>query len=181
MRIIGGKYRGKNLISPTVQGVRPTSDRAREAVFNILFSKLEAPFSEYNLLDVFAGTGAFGLEAISRGFKKAGFIDIDTKTLLRNIALFPNEKNNLQTFIADVSALPKAPFAYDVIFLDAPYNKGLSEKALNSLAAQGWLSSGALCIVESEHREAIEIPTEYTLEDERVYGIAKVSFLRYLA
>ena len=92
MRIIGGKYRGKKLFSPVSENVRPTSDKAREALFNILRNRLGGNFTEYKLLDVFAGSGAFGLEALSQGFAKVGLVDIDTKDLHKNVKLFENEK-----------------------------------------------------------------------------------------
>ena len=89
MRIIAGHYRGKKLFSPESDKVRPTADRAREALFNILNSSLEKDWGSYKLLDVFAGTGAFGLEALSRGAAEVGLIDADTRSLMKNTALFP--------------------------------------------------------------------------------------------
>ena len=91
MRIIAGTYRGKKLFSPLSEGVRPTSDRARESVFNILNSRLEQPWSAYRLLDIFAGTGAFALEAISRGVAAAALVDLNPATMRKNISLFPQE------------------------------------------------------------------------------------------
>ena len=179
MRIIGGAYRGKNLFSPLSDKVRPTSDRAREAIFNILYSKLDKSLSEVALLDVFSGTGAFALESVSRGVKSATLIDIDTRDLQKNVALFPNEKNRISVLRLDATKLPPANKKYDVVFMDAPYNKGLSEQALQQLNAQKWLSSEALCIVELEKNEVIKIPEEYKLIDKRHYGLAQVLFLSY--
>lgn len=179
MRIIGGTYRGKKLFSPDSDKVRPTSDRAREALFNILNSRLENPLSEYMLLDVFSGTGAFALEAVSRGIKKACLIDIDTANLLKNVKLFPQEKDKIKVIRADAIKLPTASEQYNLVFMDAPYNKGLSELALQKLAQNGWLKPDTLCLVEVEKTEEITIPSCYEKEDERIYGLAKVIFLRY--
>lgn len=179
MRIIGGQYRGKKLFSPDSDKVRPTSDRAREALFNILFSRLENPLSEYTLLDVFAGTGAFALEALSRGAKEVCLIDIDTKPLLKNITLFTSEKNKIRVVRSDVEHLQIAPQQYDILFMDAPYHKGLSEVALKNLDAKQWLKTGALCMVEVEKTEQIAIPSCYQVQNERIYGLAKVIFMQY--
>ena len=180
MRIIAGIYRGKNLLSPVSDKVRPTSDRAREAIFNILYSKLDKSLSEVDLLDVFSGTGAFALEAVSRGVKSATLVDIDTRDLQKNVALFPNEKNRIFVLRLDAAKLPTSAKKYDVVFMDAPYNKGLSELALQQLSRQKWLQKEALCIVELEKTEKINLPEEFELIDERRYGLAQVLFLRYL-
>lgn len=174
MRIIGGKYRGKNLFSPLNQGVRPTSDRAREALFNILRSKLGFDFSSLKLIDVFAGTGAFGLEAVSQGFAEAALVDVDITTLQKNVKLFAAESARIKVFKTDVRKLPVAETAYDVLFMDAPYRQNLSEPALQQLAKQGWLKSGALCLIEINKDEKLSLPKEFNLIDERRYGIAKV-------
>ena len=107
MRIIGGSYRGKILISPTSANVRPTSDRARESVFNILYSKLEGSLSGVDLLDVFSGSGAFALEAVSRGVRSATLLDIDTRDLQKNVALFPKEKDKIKILRQDATNLVK--------------------------------------------------------------------------
>ena len=96
MRIIGGKYRGKKLFSPRSENVRPTSDMTREALFNIMRNRLGQDFSSLKLIDVFSGSGAFGLEALSQGFAKVAFVDIDVKDLLRNVKLFENEKKRIE-------------------------------------------------------------------------------------
>jgi 16S rRNA (guanine966-N2)-methyltransferase len=179
MRIIGGVYRGKKLFSPESDKVRPTSDRAREALFNILNSQLENSLSEYTLLDVFSGSGALGLEAISRGMKNVGLVDIDVKSLSKNVSLFPQEQHKIKIYRLDVSRLPQSNIQYDIVFMDAPYNQGLSEIALNNLATNNWLSDKALCIVEIEKTEKITIPSCYEVLNERVYGLAKLIFLRY--
>ena len=179
MRIIGGKYRGKKLFSPQSEKVRPTSDRAREAIFNILYSKLAENFSSVNLLDVFSGSGAFALEDVSRGVNSVGMIDIDTRDLQKNVAQFPEEKMRIRIFRQDATHLLVPEKKYDVVFMDAPYNKGLSEQALRELDAKKWLAPEAVCIVELEKDEALALPPQYILIDERRYGLAKVLFLQY--
>lgn len=179
MRIISGNYRGKKLISPASEKVRPTSDRTREAVFNILYSKLSGALSENSLLDVFSGTGAFALEAVSRGIKQVGMIDVDTRDLLKNVALFPKEKDKIKVMRLNALDLPPAPKKYELLFMDAPYHQGISEKALAQVAEKGWLAEGALAIVEVEKNENLPLPEGYALIDERIYGLAKIYFLHY--
>lgn len=181
MRIIGGKYRGKKLFSPESANVRPTADRAREALFNIMRSRLGGSLGELKLLDAFAGSGAFALEALSQGFGKAAMVDIDTRAATKNAALFPAEKDNLKIIRGDVRGLGKAPDAYDVLFMDAPYQKGLSEPALRCLAEQGWLQPGALCLIEVEKDEALTLPDAYDELEVRRYGLAKVVIAEFKA
>ena len=177
MRIIGGKYRGKKLWSPVGGGVRPTADRAREAIFNILYSHTGGDYSRLTLLDVFAGTGAFGLEAMSRGFREVTFVDIDTTSVQKNVKMFAQDSEKLHILKADARYLQKARQKFDVIFMDAPYNCGLTQKAIQTLIKQNWLNSSALCIVELRNDEQLEIPEGLELVDERIYGLAKVLFL----
>jgi len=190
MRIIGGEHRGRALKAPEGAATRPTSDRAREAVFNILE---HAPWSEgivhARVIDLFAGSGALGLEALSRGAAWCLFVETDAAArgaIRDNIeALAPNGDLNGRTRIhrrdaVDLGRLPAGdgePF--DLVFLDPPYGKGLGEKALAGLASGGWLKAGAVCVLE---RGAGEGPLEapgYRLLDERQYGAAKAAFLRF--
>lgn len=175
MRIIAGKYRGKNLISPENHNVRPTSDRAREAIFNILYSLIDG-VREKKVLDVFAGTGAFGLEALSRGASSVCLIDQDTKLLCKNSALFEKEKEKICILKADILRLPVSKEKYDIIFSDAPYDMGLNEKALSQLAEKDFLSNDALCIVETRYNEDLNLSDSFELINERIYGMAKVRF-----
>ena len=180
MRIISGQYRGKKLFSPASDKVRPTSDRAREALFNILHAMLENPWPEYKFLDIFSGTGAVGLEALSRGAKQVCLIDIAPQTALKNAALFPAQQEQIRVIRADAQCLPFSKDAYDIVFLDAPYKKGLSETALLQLHAQNWLKHNALCLVEVEKSETLSVPECYQVFDERIYGLAKIIFMRYI-
>lgn len=179
MRIVAGKYRGKKLFSPKNDAVRPTSERAREALFNILNSRFGSDYSNFDLLDIFAGTGAFGFEGLSRGMKSVTFVDINTDTVKKNAALFTDEKQKISIIKTDATSLPHTAKKYNFVFSDAPYDKGLSEKALNQLANKSWLVDKALCIVEVRHNENLEIPQKFEQIDERIYGQAKVIFLQY--
>ena len=179
MRIIAGKYRGKKLKSPLTDKIRPTADRVREAVFNILNARLNQNWPDYTLLEIFAGTGAFGLEALSRGVKRICQIDIDTRTAAANAALFPEEKARIKLLRADVEKLENSVEKFNLLFMDAPYNQGLSEKALASVANGGWLEPEALCLVEVEKKEQIQVPEIYEVLEERIYGLAKILFLKF--
>jgi 16S rRNA (guanine966-N2)-methyltransferase len=184
MRIVGGSHRGRRLAAPPGEAVRPTSDRAREALFNILshgeLAKDGIPFADAAVLDAFAGTGAFGLEALSRGAAEAVFIENDRGALIalrRNIGLL-GEEARTRVVSGDATRPPRAPSACAVVFLDPPYKSGLAAAALAALAKGGWLTPDALAMVEIGAREALEPPDGFTLLDERVYGAARLIFLR---
>ena len=158
--------------------VRPTSDKAREALFSILRSRRGNDFGKLSLIDVFAGSGAFGLEAISQGFASVVLVDIDPKDLLKNVALFPNEKNKIEVIKADATKELPLNKKFDVLFMDAPYHQNLSEKALGGL--KNSLKSNALCFIEICKDEICNLPQEYKLVDERKYGIAKVLIAEFI-
>lgn len=179
MRIIGGKYRGKKLWAPEGKKVRPTAERAREAIFNILFSHLDEAYENLDMADVFAGTGAFGLEALSRGFKSATFVDMDTKTVERNAKMFAAEQAKIKIIRANAVNLPRLYEKFQLVFIDAPYAQGLSEKVLAELVVKNWLDERALCIVETRADELITWPAQFELVDKRVYGLAQILFLQY--
>jgi 16S rRNA (guanine966-N2)-methyltransferase len=179
MRIIGGKYRGKKLFSPVSNNVRPTSDKAREALFNIMRSRLGQNFFSLKLIDIFSGSGAFGLEAMSQGFAKVTLVDIDIKDLQKNVKLFENEKAKIEVIKADVIKIIPVNDKFDVVFMDAPYNKGLSEIALQNIAKH--LNPGALCLIEVAKDEVCTLPECYCLLDERNYGIAKVIIAEFIS
>ncbi|MBE6448186.1 MAG: methyltransferase domain-containing protein [Alphaproteobacteria bacterium] len=172
MRIIGGKYRGKKLYSPEGDMVRPTSDKTREAMFNILRSRKGCDFSGLNLLDVFCGSGAFSLEAVSQGFGFVTSVDVDIRNIQKNVKLFEAEKNKIKLIQTDVLRLNIKDNKYDVLFMDAPYNKGLTEPALEKAAL--CLRQGALCLIEVHKEEKCNLPNGYVQIDERKYGLAKI-------
>src|SRR4051812_49103829 len=136
LRIVGGIHRGRRLIVPPGEAVRPTSDRAREALFNILshggLAASGLPFAERPVLDAFAGTGALGLEALSRGAASAAFIDNgrEALTVLRHNVRELGEEDRTHIISGDATRPPRAAFACAVAFLDPPYNSGLAEAAL---------------------------------------------------
>jgi 16S rRNA (guanine966-N2)-methyltransferase len=184
MRIIAGKHRGRRLLAPPGETVRPTSDRAREALFNILsHGQLAAegvPFAGAAVLDAFAGTGALGLEALSRGAAEAAFIEQDREalaTLRQNIAAL-GESGRARIVPGDATRPPRAPSAYALAFLDPPYRSGLAAAALGALDAAGWLIPQALTVIEVAAREELTPPPGFFLLDERNYGAARLLFLR---
>jgi 16S rRNA (guanine966-N2)-methyltransferase len=184
MRIVGGSHRGRRLVAPPGETVRPTSDRAREALFNILshgaFAAGGVPFVEKPVLDAFAGTGALGLEALSRGAIEAVFIESDREALIglrRNIADL-GETTRVRVIAGDATRPPRAMVACAVTFLDPPYVSGLVEPALSGLAAAGWLLPDTLAVVEVGAREPFTAPRGFAMLDQRVYGAARLIFLR---
>ena len=184
MRIVGGRHRGRRLVAPLGEAVRPTSDRAREALFNILsHGRLAAsgpPFAGKAVLDAFAGTGALGLEALSRGASAAVFIETEREALSalrRNIAAL-GEEDSTHIMAGDATRPPRATMRCAVVFLDPPYGSGLAAPALAALAAAGWLTEDALAVVEVAAREPLPAPDGFSLIDARVYGAARLVFLR---
>jgi 16S rRNA (guanine966-N2)-methyltransferase len=164
--------------------VRPTSDRARVALFNILshgsFAASGLPFADRPVLDAFAGTGAFGLEALSRGASTAAFIENGREALTvlrRNIAAL-GEEDRAHVVGGDATRPPRAPFACTLAFLDPPYRSGLAGPALTALAADGWLAPDALAVVEIAAAEEFPSPAGFARLDERIYGAARLVFLR---
>ena len=184
MRIVAGRHRGRRLLTPPGETVRPTSDRAREALFNILSHGRPAaegiPFAESAVLDAFAGTGALGLEALSRGAAEAVFIEQDREALVvlrQNIAAL-GEDARARVVPGDATRPPRAAVACALAFLDPPYRSGLAAAALGALDAAGWLAPEALAVVELAAREELAPPAGFFLLDERVYGAARLAFLR---
>ena len=177
MRIVAGQYRGKKLWTPEGKEVRPTSERAREAIFNILHSHLGSDYSAVRLADIFAGTGAFGLEALSRGAASITLVDKDTSLAAKNAKMFVKEQAKIKLIKADALNLPHLRDKFNMVFMDAPYAKGLTEEVLKQLLEKDWLEPNSLCIVEIKKDEHIDIPQKYELLDERVYGLARILFL----
>ena len=184
MRIVAGRHRGRRLLAPPGETVRPTSDRAREALFNILSHGQPAaegiPFAGPAVLDAFAGTGALGLEALSRGAAEAAFVEQDREALAilrQNIAAL-GEEGRARIVPGDATRPPRAPSVYALAFLDPPYRSGLAAAALTALDAAGWLTPDALAVVELAAREHMAPPAGFNLVDERVYGATRLLFLR---
>jgi 16S rRNA (guanine966-N2)-methyltransferase len=182
MRIVGGSHRGRRLSAPPGGLLRPTGDRVREALFDILshgrFAAAGNPFAAAAVLDAFAGTGAVGLEALSRGAAEAVFIERDGAALAalrRNVERL-GEAARTRVIPGDATRPPHGDRACAVAFLDPPYGSGLAAPALAALAAAGWLAPSALAVIEIAARERLPPAAGFTLLDERVYGAARLVF-----
>jgi 16S rRNA (guanine966-N2)-methyltransferase len=182
MRIVAGRHRGRRLVAPEGEATRPTHDRAREALFSIL-AHGEPPLAGARFLDLFAGTGANGLEAISRGAAAAMLVESQDPALRAAAAnrLALGEERAVGILRADATRLPRATQAYDIVFLDPPWGSGLHGPALASLLAGGWLAPGARIVCELAPRDVLEPPPGLVVEDERRYGKARFVFLRLAA
>ena len=183
MRIIAGKYRSKKLIAPEGKTTRPTSDRAREAVFNVLESILRkrAPgWSEITVLDAFAGTGALGLEALSRGAVSLTAAEQDPAAAAcfwKNAEVFVKDGIPVRLF-NDALMPPQTEKAVALLFMDPPYANGLVAPALEALCRQGWVDDKTLCVIETERGKKDVLPCGFDISDTRFYGKAAVSFGR---
>ena len=183
MRIEAGAHKGTKLAVPEGSDVRPTSDRARQAIFNMLIHRFDA-VEGARVLDAFAGSGALGLEALSRGAAHLVAMELARPaldTLKRNITAC---HENARTLVFACNALdpPKAQPRYapcSLVFLDPPYGKGLIVPALVALERAGWIAPGALVVAEMAVREDVSALAEYAVEDERRYGKARIVFLRH--
>src|SRR6201988_3526231 len=166
MRVVGGRLRGRNIASPTSMDIRPTQDRLRESLFNILMHAYDNPIEGARVLDLFAGTGALGIEAISRGAAFALFVDngAEARALLRNNVEALALGGVTKVFRRDATNLgpahPVEPFS--LVFLDPSYGKGLAEKALVWLRDGGWLTPGALLVVEEAKAASFAAPDGFT-------------------
>jgi 16S rRNA (guanine966-N2)-methyltransferase len=182
MRIVGGRLRSRPLAGPTSDAVRPTSDRSREALFNILTHAYGDPMSGARVLDLFAGTGALGLEALSRGAAHALFVDegVQARALLRQNIETLGLGGVTRIFRRDATKLgpahPLEPF--DLVFLDPPYGKGLAEKALASAREGGWLKPEALIVVEEAVEAGFTAPDGFEELERRRYDDTEFVFLR---
>jgi 16S rRNA (guanine966-N2)-methyltransferase len=182
MRIVGGRLGGRTLAAPKSQNVRPTSDRLRESLFNILAHAYDNVITGARVLDLFAGTGALGLEAMSRGAAFALFIDdgAEARALIRQNVEALGLGGATRIFRRDATRLgavhPNEPFG--LVFLDPPYRKGLAEKTLASLRDGGWLARGALVIVEEAADAGFAAPDSFVEMERRRYDDTEFTFLR---
>ena len=184
MRVVGGRLKGRNIASPTTQAIRPTADRLRESLFNILIHAYESPIADARVLDLFAGTGALGIEAVSRGAKFTLFVDSgsEARALLRNnveaLGLGGVTKVSRRDAADLGPAHPVEPFS--LVFLDPPYRMKLAEKALASLRDGGWLTPGALLVVEEAKDAGFAAPEGFEELERRAYDDTEFTFLRSL-
>ncbi|MGD9894919.1 MAG: 16S rRNA (guanine(966)-N(2))-methyltransferase RsmD [Dehalococcoidia bacterium] len=183
MRIVGGSLRGRPIAGPRHEGLRPTSDRVREAVFNILMHGIAGfEVDGGRVLDLFAGTGALGLEALSRGASYCLFVenDADARGLIRtNIEAF-GLTGTTRIFRRDATDLGPAGRndSFTLAFCDPPYGKGLAERALASAIDGGWLAEAAIVVLEEGADAAIALPSSLSEIDRRSWGDTQVVFAR---
>ena len=185
MRVVGGRLKGRNLASPSSREIRPTADRLRESLFNILIHAYDDPIANARVLDLFAGTGALGIEAISRGAKFALFVDngAEARALLRNNIEALGLGGVTKVFRRDATHLgaahPVEPFS--LVFIDPPYRMKLAEEALISLREGGWLTPNALLLVEEAKAAEFTAPEGFQELERRVYDDTEFVFLRGVA
>jgi 16S rRNA (guanine966-N2)-methyltransferase len=183
MRVVGGRLRGRTIASPASRDIRPTADRQRESLFNILMHAYGDPISGARVLDLFAGTGALGIEAISRGAAFTLFVDngAEARALLRQNVEALGLGGVTKVYRRDATNLgpahPVEPFA--LAFLDPPYGKGLGEQALTSLRDGGWLTPQALLVIEEATAAKFAAPAGFDELERRAYDDTEFVILRY--
>lgn len=177
MRIVAGRWRGRPLRAPQGDATRPTADRVREALFSMLASRLGS-FEDLRVLDLFAGTGALGLEALSRGAAHCTFIETDRGALAALKANIATLGAEAAVLAMPAAGLGRAPEPAHLALLDPPYGKGLAVPALERLRDHGWLAPLALVSVETGRDEALAPPAGFTLDTSRDHGKARLHLLR---
>lgn len=184
MRVVGGRLRGRPLASPAHEGTRPTSDRVRESLFNILAHGIDDfDIEGARVIDLFAGTGALGIEAVSRGASFCLFVETGAEAralIRRNVETF-GLTGVTRIFRRDATDLgPAAQMGqFGLAFLDPPYGRGSGEKALASLAAGGWLRPGAVVVLEERDGTAVALPSGFSEIDRRAYGDTMLIIARF--
>ncbi|WP_311029812.1 16S rRNA (guanine(966)-N(2))-methyltransferase RsmD [Mesorhizobium koreense] len=185
MRIVGGEFRGRPLATPRSSAIRPTTDRTREAVFNVLAHRFDGRLEGARVLDLFAGTGALGLEALSRGASFCLFVEesAEGRGLIReNVEVF-GLQGRTKIFRRDATRLGEVgtmqPFT--LLLADPPYGKDFASGALEAANAGGWLQQGALCVVEEAAGAPFEAGPGFTLLDSREYGDTIIRFLEHVS
>ena len=182
MRVVGGRLKGRNIASPATQAIRPTADRLREALFNILIHAYDNPVLDARVLDLFAGTGALGIEAVSRGAAFTLFVDngAEARALLRNNVEALGLGGVTKVYRRDATnpgpAHPMEPFS--LVFLDPPYRMKLAEKSLAALRHGGWLAPAGLLVVEESKAAAFAAPEGFEELERRAYDDTEFTFLR---
>jgi 16S rRNA (guanine966-N2)-methyltransferase len=183
MRIVGGAWRGRRLATPRTEAIRPTSDRLRESLFNVLTHAYEQAVEGAQVLDLFAGTGALGFEALSRGAAYALFVDegAEARAVIRTNIEALGAEGVTRLFRRDATRLGPAASAgpFSLVFCDPPYGKDLAPRALESAAAGGWLAPGALVVVEEAAAVQLVWPAGFESVERRVYGDTAVAIARF--
>jgi 16S rRNA (guanine966-N2)-methyltransferase len=183
MRVIAGAWRGRRLVAPPGETTRPTSDRARQTVFDVLWHRRWAGrgvIEGARVLDAFAGSGAMGIEALSRGAAEATFLETDPAALaaIRANLRACRAEGRARVLRADATAPPRAPAPCGLAFLDPPYGKGLVTASLAALEGAGWIGGEAVVVAELGAGEPLACPAGFTVADERVIGAARLVMLR---
>lgn len=182
MRIVGGRHRGAALAGPKSMAIRPTTDRLRETLFNVLAHAMDDPVTDARVLDLFSGTGALGLEALSRGARFVLFVEesAEARGLIRTNVEKLGQTGATKIWRRDATRL--GPLSgiepFGLVFLDPPYGKGLGEKALVAARDGGWFAENALCVLEEAGDAPFDTPAGFDLIDDRDYGEARLRFLR---
>ncbi len=182
MRIVGGRHRGRRLTSPKSLSIRPTSDRARESLFSIIaHENYESLPKGKTVLDVFAGTGALGFEALSRGAREVYFIEWSRSAtkIIQQTACELDETSKIKLLICDAIQPGLATQSFELVLMDAPYMSGQSEPCLQALAEGGWLGEKCICCVELAKKEPFQASNGFTILDQRNYGAASIVILRW--
>lgn len=183
MRIVSGRFRGKKLATPRSDAIRPTTDRTRESLFNILAHKIDLP--DARIIDCFAGTGALGLEAMSRGAGFCLFVDdgVEARGLLRQNIEAMQLQGQTKIFRRDATRLGEIgtmkPF--DLAFVDPPYGKGLGERAISALKDGGWLNASALVALEERSGDLPDQIAGFDCSDRRRFGDTEIGFFVFAA
>jgi 16S rRNA (guanine966-N2)-methyltransferase len=182
MRIVSGKFRGRNLKAPSSNAIRPTSDRLRESIFNILVHAYADPITDARVLDLFAGTGALGLESLSRGAEYALFVEeaAEARALIRTNVEALALTGATRIFRCDAARLsdmgPMEPF--DLVFCDPPYGQGLAEKSLIAARDGKWLAPSALVVVEEAVKAGFKTPEGFDELERRTYDDTEIVIMR---
>lgn len=181
MRIVGGEFRGRGLAAPGSRNIRPSSDRLRETLFDVLVHRYGDRLAGARVLDLFAGTGALGLEALSRGAGYALFVedDVAARGLIRRNIEALGLTGRTRIFRRDATRLGDAGtvLPFDLVFVDPPYGRGLGERALCAARAGGWLKPGALCILEESGKTTIDAIDGFAEAERRAVGDSQLMFL----
>lgn len=185
MRIIGGQYSGRRLVAPKGRETRPTADRTREALFNILNARDDVDFDGARIIDLFAGSGALGFEAMSRGGAWCLFVETDAaargaiRDNVETLELFGVTRIHRRSAAALGAKPASAGPPFTIAFLDPPYDKGLIAPALETLRDGDWLGKGAIIVAEQGKDEAPAAIDGFVEMDRRVYGAAQIGIFKF--
>lgn len=183
MRIIGGIHKGRRLKAPKGANTRPTSDATREAIFNILAHEGQSLLCGAKVLDLFAGSGAMGLEALSRGADHVTFVESDPaalRVIADNIELL-GAAGHTSLLKVDALRVPRTKEAADIVFVDPPYGRGLAAPALDSAVDKGWIGADTVIVLEAAANDPLALPKEFVLRLERKYGGTRVALAKLVS